>query len=143
MISFLLRELPQLIGREDLRINTILELGAPGSRDAERIHAKIKQDVPDEVKTIGTISFGEKKCFPGLQAADSLAHPSFQQEKTDLEIFPFPTGTLIDAKKTLNNRFVIPPIFRLHLDQAHLHILKSDILARVEMERRGSTGRSP
>jgi uncharacterized protein DUF3800 len=133
MIGFLVRELPQLLGRDDLQINIMLELGAPGSRDAERIHAQIKQDVPNESKIIGELSFGEKKKFPGLQAADSLAHPAFREEKKLVELLAFPTGTIKHARRATKSS-AIPPIFRVHLEDNTLGALKKDILVRIELE---------
>jgi hypothetical protein len=86
---------------------------------------------------LGSVSFGDKKRLPGLQAADSLAHPSLAEEKRPgLDLRPFPaTGTLVEARRTTNST-IIPPVFRVHLDATVLASLKQTILERSELQRR-------
>lgn len=43
LIAFLVTRLPDLLGRSDITFNIILESGAPGSKDAERIMAALKK----------------------------------------------------------------------------------------------------
>jgi hypothetical protein len=143
MIGFFIRELPSLLNRDDFYINTILELGAKGSRDSLRIHKKITEDLPHETRMIGAPTFGEKKKFPGLQAADSLAHPAFREENTELEKIPFPTGDLRDARKITDQRLMTPPTFYVRLEENHLRELKTDILYRVGVEQKFEAAIAP
>jgi hypothetical protein len=136
MVSFLINELPKLMARSDLQIDIVLEAGAAGSKDAPRIHQQIKKTFPELAVMLGSVSFGEKQ-QPGLQAADSLAHPALAEEKRpSLDLRPFPaTGTLAEARRATRST-VIPPVFRLHLDAAALASLKQTILERTELQQR-------
>ena len=90
MVGCLISELPKLMDRSDLQIDIVLEHGAAGSKDAPRIHQQIKKTFPELAAMLGSISF-DKKQQPGLQAADSLAHPALAEEKRpDLDVRPFP-----------------------------------------------------
>ena len=137
MVSFLVKDLPTLICRSDLQIDIVLEAGAAGSKDAPRIHQQMKKAFPELAAVLGSVSFGDKKRLPGLQAADSLAHPALAEEKrTDPDLRPFPaTGTLVEARRATSST-VIPPVFRVHLDAAVLASLKRTILEKRELQRR-------
>ena len=140
-MSFFLLDLPILLGRSDLTINMILESGAPGSGDTPRIVAQVKKDLPNDTKTIGDVSFGEKATYPGLQVADFLAHGAFGMEGMIQETdgVPWFGGspsplTLEDVRRRAPA--VRPPLFRSHLDSAALLSLKTDILDLVEYRQR-------
>jgi hypothetical protein len=137
MVSLLINDLPTLMRRSDLQIDIVLEDGAAGSKDALRIHQQIKKTFPELAAMLGSVSFGCKKRLPGLQAADSLAHPALAEEKRpglDLRSFPA-TGTLVEARRATSST-IIPPVFRVHLDATVLASLKQTILERSELQRR-------
>ena len=126
LLSFLLTEIPQLLNRVDLRVDIMLEAGARGSRDAFRIHADFQKALREHEWLLGRVEFGHKKKHPGLQAADSLAHPSFVEERRELplDLRPLrPTDTLVTARRTSRDT-VIPPVFRLELNAENLAELK-------------------
>jgi len=137
MVSLLINDLPTLMRRSDFQIDIVLEGGAAGSKDALRIHQQIKKTFPELAAMLGSVSFGDKKRLPGLQAADSLAHPALAEEKRpglDLRSFPA-TGSLVEARRATSST-VIPPVFRVHLDATVLASLKQTILERSELQRR-------
>jgi hypothetical protein len=137
MVSLLVNDLPTLMHRSDLQIDIVLEAGAAGSKDAPRIHQQIKKTFPELAPMLGSVTFGDKKRLPGLQAADSLAHPALAEEKRPgLDLRPFPTtGTLVEARRATSST-ITPPVFRVHLDAAVLGSLKQAILERSELQRR-------
>jgi hypothetical protein len=166
LVSFLITRLPTLLGRYDITFNIILEAGAQGSKDAERIRAELRKQLPTETAMVGGVTFEDKKKLPGLQVSDALAFGAFQiepgnpqqvvriQQKGPLGSPSFcgllrkrevPNVTfepLVDIPEDYNisqaNRAVLvrPPIFRCELDGATLGALKTDILALVEIRKR-------
>lgn len=144
LLSFLLIEIPQLLNRVDLQIDIMLEAGAPGSRDAFRIHTNFKKALQEHKKLLGIVEFGDKKKYPGLQAADSLAHPSFVEETRDLslDLRPLrPTDTLVHAQR-MSRDTVIPPVFRLELNAQNLAELKTKMV-ETALTRRGNVIPTP
>lgn len=135
LIGFLVHELPTLISRNDITINIMLELGARGSKDAVRIHDRIKKLLPNDTKTLGEISFGEKKKFPGLQAADSLVHPAFGEEgRGNLDLREIPSmGTLEDVRRATRDT-VTPPTFHSSLGAEELGSLKKACLSGFHLQ---------
>lgn len=139
LLSFLLTEIPQLLKRVDLQIDIMLEDGAAGSKDAFRIHTNFKKRLQEHERLLGVIEFGDKKKYPGLQAADSLAHPSFVEETRDLplDLRPLgPTDTLIHARRITHDT-VIPPVFRLELNAENLAELKKNMV-ETALAKRGN-----
>jgi hypothetical protein len=123
-----------LLGRSDLTFNIILESGAAGSKDAERIRAALKEQLPAETAMLGSVTFGDKKTFPGLQASDALAFGAYQIEPTGPQLSDVPEGATISQMEQSSQ--VKPPIFRCALDAETLRLLKDDILALVDIRKR-------
>jgi transcriptional regulator with XRE-family HTH domain len=134
LVAFLITRLPVLLGRSDLTFNIILESGAAGSKDAERIRAALKEQLPAETAMLGSVTFGDKKTFPGLQASDALAFGAYQIEPTGPQLSDVPEGATISQMEQSSQ--VKPPIFRCALDAETLRLLKDDILALVDIRKR-------
>ena len=70
-------------------LNFILELGHRNKGDALRVFSDMKSDKRVAHRhLLGTISFGEKKDFPALQAADMLAYLFYCTEYEKLAKLP-------------------------------------------------------
>jgi hypothetical protein len=134
LVAFLITRLPVLLGRSDLTFNIILEAGAPGSKDVERIKAALKKQLPVETEMLGNVIFGDKKKFPGLQASDALAFGAYQVEPKGPKLSDIPEiATISQVSQSSQAK---PPIFRCELDAETLRSLKSDILALVDIRKR-------
>ena len=134
LISFLMTRLPDLLGRSDITFNIILESGAAGSKDAERIRATLKKQLPVETAMLGSVTFEDKKAFPGLQASDALAFGAYQMEPKGPALSDLADGaTISQVAQTSSAK---PPIFRCVLDAETFRSLKNDILALVDIRKR-------
>lgn len=84
----------QSFKRKDLEISFVLESGHPNIGDADRIFKKVKKSTvareQEIVRTLKTLTTGDKIKFPGLQIADVVAYNSFQHVTRR----PFPTTPL-------------------------------------------------
>jgi hypothetical protein len=134
LVAFLITRLPTLLGCSDLAFNIVLESGAAGSKDAERIRAAMKKQLPAETAMLGSVTFGDKKTFPGLQASDALAFGAYQIEPTAPQLSDLPEGATISQVSQSSQ--AKPPIFRCALDADTLRSLKDDILALVDIRKR-------
>jgi hypothetical protein len=134
LVSFLITRLPELLGRTDITFNIILESGADGSEDAKRIRAALRKQLPVETAMLGSVTFGDKKAFPGLQASDALAFGAYQMEPTGPKLSDLPDGATIS--QVTQTSPAKPPIFRCALDAETLRSLKDDILALVDIRKR-------
>ena len=134
LVSFLITRLPDLLGRSDITFNIILESGAAGSNDAERIRATLKKQLPVETAMLGSVTFEDKKAFPGLQASDALAFGAYQMEPKEPALSNLPDGVTIS--QIAQTSPAKPPIFRCALDAETLRSLKDDILALVDIRKR-------
>jgi hypothetical protein len=111
----------EAFGDRKLDINFVLESGHKNAGDAERIFHKCKNtrtNNPEELAIIamlGTISFGDKERFPGLQVADVNAYSGFQHEMrpTKLEVIELPIESTMKAAKKKRRT----PVFRLELKE--------------------------
>jgi ASC-1-like (ASCH) protein len=85
----------QAFGTKDLEISFVLESGHQNFGDAERIFKKVKESreaIEQEiVKTLKSVTAGDKIDFAGLQIADVVAYNSFQHVTRK----PFPTTALL------------------------------------------------
>jgi hypothetical protein len=87
-----------------------------------------------DITPLGEVCFGDKKTYPGLQAADALSFGAYKLMPTNPEVVDIPQdGTLAQSHR---NALSKPPIFHCRLDAAMLGALKSDILALVEIRQR-------
>jgi hypothetical protein len=128
------------IDRDDLTINVVMEAGAKGQGDTQRIFKLFKQQAPPEqAKLVSNVSFGDKKKFYGLQFADCLAFGSFQAEQKRPELKAFPKdATLDDCREIVGQR---SPVFRLETPQELLVELKDNILAQIEARKQWGAAR--
>lgn len=127
----------QTFGDRELEINFVLESGHENAGDAERIFHKVKNSrfANDDERAImamlNTITFGDKKTFPGLQAADINAYSGYQHElKPDrLTVVELPKGepTMQAARRRRKT-----PVFRLELKENGLKTFKQFILDEIE-----------
>jgi hypothetical protein len=127
----------QAFGRPDLDISFVLESGHQNAGDADRIFHKVKNSRnanPAEREIVGmfrTITFRDKKKFPGLQVADINAYSGYQHElKPDrlqvVELNP-DKPTMQAAKKYRQT-----PVFRFELKENGLRVFKQFILDEIE-----------
>jgi hypothetical protein len=136
MVIFIVRKAAEEERRDDLCINFVLESGAKNAGDARRIFNLFKKEAPQR-DMLGTLSFGNKKDFPGLQAADSIASPVFQFEKKppDKPIY-FPENVADEAlalgRKRVDGK---TPVYRLEATEKILSELRSSIDDTIEARR--------
>jgi hypothetical protein len=135
-----LLELPRLIqrslNRDDLEINFVLELGDPGSGDAVVIFEDAKRDAPEELsRLLGVLSYGEKRIFPGLQAADLIAFGAFRREqRSPDDVISLPKGYTVQGSKGEANYH--PPVFKFPFTAAVINELLRKGIADIEDRRR-------
>jgi hypothetical protein len=122
-------------GDRELNINFVLESGHKNAGDALRIFDKVKKQpfasVEEQaiVEMLGTISFDDKKTFPGLQAADVNAYSAFQHHTREpLELITLNPETSMQDAKAIQK----VPIFNLELREPELKLFKQFILAEIE-----------
>lgn len=119
----------------DFRVNVVLEAGdkSIGAGDAIRVFNQLKDHVPEVGAHLGTISFGKKRDFPGLQAADSMVSPAHRLErKEDVDIIPYVEGeTLATARGQVKGA----PVYRIDIDARLLKELRENLATWKEMRR--------
>jgi hypothetical protein len=133
----------------ELDIHFVLESGGP-SGDAHRVWKKVRASrKPNEqeiIKTLKTLTEGDKADYPGLQAADVNAYSAYQHmTRYPLKTIPMPEGGLNGAKKLQR-----VPVLHLPLQEPELKALKQFILdeigekkARREKVKSSSSGGQP
>jgi hypothetical protein len=117
-------------------INFVLEEGDPGSGDAKRIFDEAKKDGPDDLKTIlGTLTYGPKKKFPGLQSADLLAFGAYHTEQSErLRLIKVSDNHTVAEARKLSK--VKSPVWRMHIDANVMNYLVQAGIADIEERRR-------
>jgi hypothetical protein len=131
-------------GDRELDIHFVLEDGAKNSRDALRIFNKVKKqpfvstEEQEIVKMLGTLTYGDKKKFPGLQVADVNAYSAYQHHTREpLELVTLnPETSMQDAK-----RIQKVPVFNLELRETELKMFKQFILGEIE-DRKARRGKA-
>jgi hypothetical protein len=119
--------------RDDLSLNMVLESGDQHAGDAVRIFDLFKADAPPHLaRMAGTITFGRKKEFPGLQAADGTASSVFRLEKLPLnEPYYRPHDTWDEpvevGRARINGRV---PVYRIEATPSILRKLRESIVAQ-------------
>jgi hypothetical protein len=130
-LSFLLPHICEVLGRDDVVLNFILEEGHRNAGDAVRIFHEVKSSEPELAPKLGAIAFDGKRKFPGLQAADMVAYNAFRGEMRD------PTGIIIDRiegatieddRKATKSK---SPTYRCDITQSELKAFKELVLNRV------------
>jgi hypothetical protein len=125
-----------------LTINFVLEDGHKNAGDAERIFEIVKtkglaNELEREIaEMLSTITFGDKKQFPGLQAADVNAYSGYQHEsgQSPLELVTLePESCVKDAQEIQK-----VPIFRIELGPPELTQFKQFIMDEIEERKAGS-----
>jgi hypothetical protein len=114
--------------REDLTVNIVLEEGAKGSNDSLRIVEQLRKqpETRDAAKILGSVSFGQKTKFPGLQISDSLSFGSLKIAPTNPGMTDLQQDApLSDWEKAVQWK---PPIYHCRLDETLLGAFKNDIL---------------
>jgi len=122
-----------------LDINFVLESGHPNLPNAEAIFHEVKAfkeptaEVAQIMETLNTITRGDKKKFPGLQAADVNAYSAFQYETrdNDLELISLPNDSTIDEARKIQK----VPIFHLPMTSDVLTQYREFILQTLEGRR--------
>jgi hypothetical protein len=115
---------------DKFRVNIIMESGdkSIGAGDAMRVLRQLKEHVPEIARHFGTITYGDKREFPGLQAADSTASPAHRIEREGgAEMIPFLEGeTLADARKAVVASKGAP-VYRIRIDGPILRDMRTNI----------------
>jgi hypothetical protein len=122
-----------------LDIDFVLESGHPNLPNAEAIFHEVKafNDPTEEIKIImqslNTITRGDKKKFPGLQAADVNAYSTFQYETRDnnLELISLPYESTIDEARKIQK----VPIFHFPMTEDVLSQYRGLLLQTIEEKR--------
>jgi len=119
--------------RHDLSLNMVLESGASNAGDAVRIFNLFKTHAPPHLAgMVGKITFGGKKEFPGLQAADGIASSVFRLEKLPLtEPYYSPHDTWDEpvelGRARINGRV---PVYRIEATPSILRQVRESIIAQ-------------
>ncbi len=127
-----LSHLPDMIARsvglDGLQINFIMESGHKNAGDADRILSDLRRlGDPTLSPYVGTLSFAEKKQFPGLQAADMLAFSTYRLEQDGIDFIPSsPEATIQEAARIVGRR---SPAFRLPVEPELLSALRTNLIA--------------
>jgi hypothetical protein len=135
VLSIVPKKIRDAMPRDDISLNLVLEDGAQNAGDAVRIFNLFKTEAPPELaKMAGTISFGKKKEFPGLQAADGIASSVFRLQKDPPDQpFYFPEN-VYDAPLS-ESRARMPgsaPVFRIEATPTVLRELRENIFAKIQ-----------
>ncbi|MEQ9643643.1 MAG: DUF3800 domain-containing protein [Alphaproteobacteria bacterium] len=132
-ISFLPATVERALGRTDFELHVVVEDGDTNIGAAPKIFHEIKKDRKFKyAPNLGDITIGEKKKYPGLQAADLVAFLAQRYErKGRADMVVSPTGDvhqeLGKARKS--------PIYRLHSDKKILADLRDQTIAEKEARR--------
>jgi hypothetical protein len=106
--AFLYLQLPTLLGRDDFTIDFLLESGATGSADARRVLNDVKKQLPETREVLGTIDFGEKEKYPGLQVSDLMSFVALKLAPQNPAMVDLPPGKpLGDALASLSREEVL------------------------------------
>jgi hypothetical protein len=130
-----------LLGQEDIELNFVLEEGAAGALDSQRVIQLIRKQPETrdiaEMLAPAPLSFGEKKKFPGLQASDALSFGALKLMPSNPEMVDIPQDApLGQAQQSVQ---VKPVIYHCRLDQTLLAPHKTDIEMMVEFKKRVGT----
>jgi|GEM_PF-2133681 len=135
-----LLQIPRLIYRSlpkgDHQVNFVLESGDPGSGDAKTIFDEAKRDGPPEIADLlGTLTYADKKCFPGLQAADFTAYGAFQAEQSSEMSYSAidRDHTIKDAQRVVKYK---SPVVKWPVTPALMKSLVANASADVERRQR-------
>jgi hypothetical protein len=132
LMSMLLTHVPLLLGRDDLNISFLLEEGAAGSKDSQKVVQLLRKEPTLETlaRIVGEVSFGQKKKFPGLQASDYLSYCALNLAPSTPSMIALPEGvSLAESKKASQTK---RPVYHCRLDEGVLGELKTTILALVK-----------
>jgi hypothetical protein len=134
----------QSFKRRDLDISFILESGHRNYGDADRIFSLVKKSRIEHeqviVRTLRTVTTGDKIDFPGLQVADVVAYNSFQHAtRTPFPTVPLspenPENYMADAKERQR-----VPVLHMRLGAPELTRFRQFILDEVEEKRERRLG---
>jgi hypothetical protein len=106
-------------------VHLILEDGARGIGDASRIVAQLREhESRNYGRFIGTLTLGEKRRFPGLQIADSVASSSWKQMgNAELVELPQPANLSVSRRAVRSPS----PVFHIPVTGKMLGILRRGI----------------
>jgi hypothetical protein len=128
MLIFIAKKVGEEEGHEGVCLNVVLESGAKNAGDAARIFNLFKKEAPQR-NMLGAISFGAKKEFPGLQAADGIASPVFQFEKKPPDQPIYSSENVFDEPLAAGRKRVdgATPVYRLEATPKILRELRASI----------------
>ena len=122
-----------LTGETLKRCHYILETGHPNFGDCDRIFSELKNENTDIAPLLGTFTGGDKKDFPGLQAADALTSSAAQWwDHIDGQMVVDPQ----DARPAVQVIGEHCPVVRFKFDAEILHDLKQEKIDYHKMQRR-------
>jgi hypothetical protein len=122
----------QFAGSSDgILMHFVLEDGHKNAGDAVRIFAEAKKHGGKLSEKLGTLTFGEKKRFPGLQAADGIMATSQRLEARNANTFePIAENATIEDLRT---DVIGTPILRAQMDRAAIDDMISALGERKEL----------
>jgi hypothetical protein len=119
---------------DGILMHFVLEAGHKNAGDAVRIFAEAKEYGGTLTTKLGTLTFGEKKLFPGLQAADGIMATSQRIEARNSKTFDEidPNASLADLRTTV----IRTPILRSQLDRTAVDDMISALTERKELRQK-------
>jgi hypothetical protein len=138
-LSFVPRVVRTKLNDPSLRFNFIVEDGHENAGAAHEIVKRIKKlEIPGYSDCLGTATLGEKKEFPGLQAADGLAYGAWHHDEHMVDnLIDIASSPSLDAAR--KRTALRAPLFRCHIDAETIIALKRDMI--VALEKRQTFGR--
>jgi Protein of unknown function (DUF3800) len=117
---------------DDVRVNFLLEDGHKNAGDAVRIFAEAKKHGGELAPKLGVLAFGEKKKYPGLQAADGIVTTSQRIEARNAETYEdIDPSASIDG---LRSELIKTPIFRAHCQRTVIDDMVQAMVRRKELQ---------
>lgn len=117
---------------DGIRVHFVLEEGHKNAGDADRIFSEAKK-IDGLGERLGTLTFGEKKRFPGLQAADGIIATSQRIEARNAETFE--EIDLNASLSDLRSERIKTPILRAHLKRDAIDEMIQSIVHLKELKR--------
>jgi hypothetical protein len=135
-LSLVLQQALLEFPRKDFVLDFEVEEGHSNQGAPAAIVSQLKRKKIAEVsELLGTVTLGEKKKVPGLQAADGLAFGAWHGEASpDTKFLNVPPDAAVKALRPQSMTKV--PIFRCHVDERELGIFKKGYFTHVDLRRR-------
>ena len=123
-LQWLPQWIQEVVKKDDLELNFVLEEGHINAGDATRIFNEIKKFGPIEIRRLlGTLSFGAKVKVRPLQGADSVSYVAFRQETKNAPAIERSEGaTFSEDRRQIKSR---APIYRCEVNKKYMEDFRS------------------